>query len=171
MIVEVGALRGDDGAQLLAQAEQYGLKVLAVFDSALVDDLSLAATLTCHGYVDRRTLGCSGLGDAVRRVTAGEIPMPAPLVHRLRVQAAASGTSGSAATTPGAHLTPRETEVLALLVEGLSNKQIARRLQLSLHGVKRLIGVVLAKLNCPNRTRAAAKALLEGLCEQPTARN
>ncbi|MCI4066752.1 LuxR C-terminal-related transcriptional regulator [Micromonospora sp. R77] len=60
-------------------------------------------------------------------------------------------------------LTPRERQALKLLAEGLSNKQIARRLGISEHGAKRHVGNVLAKLNCPNRTVAVTVALNHGL--------
>ncbi|WP_307961982.1 response regulator transcription factor [Salinispora arenicola] len=60
-------------------------------------------------------------------------------------------------------LTPREHEVLQLLSAGLTNKQIARHLQISDHGAKRHVANVLAKMNCPNRTHAAAYALQHGL--------
>jgi DNA-binding CsgD family transcriptional regulator len=51
--------------------------------------------------------------------------------------------------------------VLKLLVAGLSNKQIARQLDISPHGVKRLVSNVLAKLGCSNRTLAVALAITE----------
>src|SRR5437868_6258491 len=56
-------------------------------------------------------------------------------------------------------LTPREHEVLSLLTEGLGNKQIARAIGISEHGVKRHVTNLLAKLNCPNHTLAVARAL------------
>lgn len=65
-------------------------------------------------------------------------------------------------------LTPRERQALKLLADGLSNKQIARRLGISEHGAKRHVGNVLAKLNCPNRTVAVTVALNHGLlAEEP----
>lgn len=54
------------------------------------------------------------------------------------------------------------------MAEGLSNKQAARRLQISEHGVKRLVGNVLAKLNCPNRTLAVVRAIEDGLLAGPS---
>jgi DNA-binding NarL/FixJ family response regulator len=60
-------------------------------------------------------------------------------------------------------LTPREQETLSLLVEGRSNKQIANRLGISINGAKRHVANVLAKLNCPNRTLAAAEAVRLGV--------
>src|SRR6266700_4144088 len=54
-------------------------------------------------------------------------------------------------------------KVLVLLVEGLSNKQIARELGISIHGAKRLVANILIKLNCPTRTLAVRAALTLGL--------
>jgi NarL family two-component system response regulator LiaR len=63
----------------------------------------------------------------------------------------------------GADLTPREREVLALLAGGLSNKDIAERLTLSVGTVRLHVSNILAKLGAPNRTTAAAIALKHGL--------
>jgi DNA-binding CsgD family transcriptional regulator len=60
-------------------------------------------------------------------------------------------------------LTARETETLRLLAEGLSNKQIARRLGVSEHGAKRLVASIMVKLDSPNRTLAVAIAIRDGL--------
>jgi two-component system nitrate/nitrite response regulator NarL len=62
-------------------------------------------------------------------------------------------------------LTQRELQVLALLVKGYSNRQIAPRVALSEHGVKRHVANILAKLNCANRVQAAAFALKQGILE------
>ncbi|MBB1499474.1 alpha/beta fold hydrolase [Paracoccus sp. MC1862] len=55
-----------------------------------------------------------------------------------------------------AHLTQREREVLALVAEGLSNHEIAGRLELSAHTVKRHVANILLKLGLPSRAAAAA---------------
>jgi DNA-binding CsgD family transcriptional regulator len=55
-------------------------------------------------------------------------------------------------------LTPRELEVLALLVEGASNKMIARRLGISVHTAKFHVGSLLDKLDAVGRTDAVAHA-------------
>lgn len=60
-------------------------------------------------------------------------------------------------------LTGREDEVVRLLAQGLSNKQIARRLGISSHGVKRIVASLLLKLGAPNRTAAVVTALQTGL--------
>ncbi|MEP9374926.1 helix-turn-helix transcriptional regulator [Mesorhizobium sp. KR1-2] len=60
-------------------------------------------------------------------------------------------------------LSPRETEVLALLAEGASNKVIARHLDISVHTAKFHVAAILAKLGAANRTDAIATAMRQGL--------
>jgi DNA-binding NarL/FixJ family response regulator len=56
-------------------------------------------------------------------------------------------------------LTPRETEVLSAIADGLGNKEIARRLEISLHTVKFHIESLLRKLGARSRAEAVAKGL------------
>ena len=60
-------------------------------------------------------------------------------------------------------LTPREQEVLALLVEGASNKMIARRLGISVHTAKFHVSSLLDKLDAVGRTDAVAHAARLGV--------
>ncbi|HEY7036261.1 MAG TPA: LuxR C-terminal-related transcriptional regulator [Thermomicrobiales bacterium] len=79
------------------------------------------------------------------------------------------GEAGEAATPtsprsgPFAALTAREREILGLLVQGLSDREIADRLSLSHRTVSNHVGRILAKLEVPTRTAATAVALREGL--------
>ena len=63
----------------------------------------------------------------------------------------------------GGDLTGREREVLALLVQGKENQEIAQSLSISPETVKHHISAILAKLNVPNRTLAAVEAVWRGL--------
>ena len=60
-------------------------------------------------------------------------------------------------------LTPRETEVLRMIADGLGNKDIASRLRISDHTVKFHISVILAKLGASNRAEAVTLGIREGL--------
>ncbi|HEY9621124.1 MAG TPA: response regulator transcription factor [Crinalium sp.] len=60
-------------------------------------------------------------------------------------------------------LTPREVEVLGMLAEGLGNKAIARRLQISEHTVKFHISSIFSKLNASSRTEAVMLGARQGL--------
>ncbi len=62
-------------------------------------------------------------------------------------------------------LTPREEEVLRLLVEGLSNKEIGARLHLTEGTVKNYVSNIIAKLQANDRTHAVVTALRRGLVE------
>jgi DNA-binding NarL/FixJ family response regulator len=72
---------------------------------------------------------------------------------------AASGAE--AAPLPG--VTRRERDVLGLLAEGLTNRQIAAELVVSEHTVHRHVANILRKLDLPSRTAAAAHAIRSGL--------
>jgi DNA-binding CsgD family transcriptional regulator len=67
---------------------------------------------------------------------------------------------------PLAQLTPREREVLGLLADGLTNRQIAARLVVSEHTVHRHVTNLLRKLDLPSRTAAAAHAVRSGLFDR-----
>jgi DNA-binding NarL/FixJ family response regulator len=60
-------------------------------------------------------------------------------------------------------LTPRETEVLALVAEGLSNKAIAEALGISDQTVKFHVASIIGKLGAANRTEAVRRAVRQGL--------
>jgi DNA-binding NarL/FixJ family response regulator len=77
----------------------------------------------------------------------------------VRLPEAMDGGFGAMRETEGhALLTPRELEVLATLAEGMTNKAIARRLNISLHTVKYHVESLFRKLGARTRTEAVAKA-------------
>jgi DNA-binding NarL/FixJ family response regulator len=87
---------------------------------------------------------------AIRAVAAGLI---------VRLPYATDAGFGAMRETDGhALLTPRELDVLATLAEGMTNKAIARRLNISLHTVKFHVESLFRKLGARTRTEAVAKA-------------
>ncbi|MFD9846759.1 helix-turn-helix transcriptional regulator [Streptomyces parvus] len=141
-------------------------KMLLILSSISDECVAYIAAAPAQGFLSEHELSAENLADAMRRMSAGEVPMPQELTRKLLDRASASHPSG--ADQAVIYLTPREQEVLTLLVDGLSNKLIASRLQLSQHSIKRLVTTILAKLNSPNRTSAVAKALREGLVYRNT---
>jgi RNA polymerase sigma factor (sigma-70 family) len=70
---------------------------------------------------------------------------------------------GALPAASGQSVTPREREVLALVAQGLTNRQIAERLVVSEHTVHRHVANILRKLDLPSRSAAAAHAVRAGL--------
>jgi DNA-binding CsgD family transcriptional regulator len=97
-----------------------------------------------------RDADASQIDAAIRAVSAGLI---------VRSPDAMDTGFGAMRETDGhALLTPRELEVLAALAEGMTNKAIARRLNISLHTVKFHVESLFRKLGARTRTEAVAKA-------------
>ena len=84
-------------------------------------------------------------------------------VERARRAGDATTRAAAAADPATLPLSDREREVLALVAQGLSNSEIADRLHLSTHTVKRHIANILGKLDLPTRAAAAALAVRHGL--------
>lgn len=77
-----------------------------------------------------------------------------------RIDRRMAGHATAAADTP---LTPRQTEVLRLVAQGLSNREIAAALGISDHTVHRHVGNILLRLDAPTRAAAASRAASRGL--------
>ncbi|MDT3398060.1 response regulator transcription factor [Streptomyces sp. B1866] len=155
----------DPGEQAeLRRAARLGVRVLLLCPGPDEMDLDQVAELPGASLLPLADLSVVALHDVLTVMDAGEAHLPAGLARALLRRAGHGGPRVPAVP----RLTPREKEALILLVDGLSNKQIARRLRISEHGAKRLVANILAKLNCPNRTLAVARALREGLCADRT---
>jgi two-component system, NarL family, nitrate/nitrite response regulator NarL len=73
--------------------------------------------------------------------------------------------SGFAPASEDSPLTPRETEILTLIGQGMSNKAVARHLGISVHTVKFHLESLFARLGATNRAEAVAKGLMGGVIE------
>lgn len=149
---------GPEWKTLTARSRRF--KILMIVESLTQLEWTTMATAPVDGFVLKPELDAGTLADALGRMAAGELPMPADLARQLMTNAGAPDRAPRPVP-----LTHREQETLELLAEGLSNKQIARRLRISDHGAKRLVASVLLKLGSPNRTTAVVRAIKSGLIE------
>jgi DNA-binding NarL/FixJ family response regulator len=106
------------------------------------------------------------LARAVRAAHAGEALLDPAVAARL-VEAVVQQRAAAAGAPPAPELTPREHEVLELIVGGMANKRIALELGLSEKTVKAHVGHLLAKLGVADRTQAALLAVRTGLVADP----
>ncbi len=159
-------------AQVAEQAPETAVIVLTTFD----DEASILSALQAgaRGYLTKDA-GRAEIAAAIRAAAAGQSVLDRAVQARLvsaavnRSVAAPSTeqrpTAGSAGAPlpPTDGLTPRENEVLALIAEGLSNREIARRLFVSEATVKTHINNLFAKAHLRDRAHAVGYAYTHGL--------
>ncbi|MBC7163331.1 MAG: response regulator transcription factor [Immundisolibacter sp.] len=119
----------------------------------------------CNLYIDPRLLA-----KVISTVQAGEVWAGRKLVDRLVqmvVSSAAPRSTSNIDTAAFDALTPREREIAVLVGEGVSNKIIARRLDITERTVKAHLGAVFSKLGIPGRLQLAL--LVTGRAERTSA--
>jgi DNA-binding CsgD family transcriptional regulator len=103
--------------------------------------------------------------------SVGTLPLRAMAGAAAAAAASAAGDEAVPPTTPEplARLSPRERQVIALLAEGLSDRELAHRLHISTHTAHRHVSNILAKLGVHTRAAAAALAARHGVAGGPGA--
>lgn len=99
-------------------------------------------------------------------VTRGEAPISRSLAIRILQKCAEQAQQESQAQLQKIELTHRERDVLQLLTEGATNRQIAASLDITENTVKNHLRSILEKLRVQNRVQAAAYALRQGIIER-----
>ena len=140
-------------ARITAAHPAVRVLVLTTFD----DDEHLYPALSAgaQGFLGKDAPP-EDLLDAVRRTAAGESPF-SPAVLRRLVRTAVE--AHRPARDAGVVLTPRERDVLALVADGLSNAEIARRLHVAVTTVKTHVTSLMTKTGADNRVRLALYAV------------
>jgi two-component system NarL family response regulator len=145
-------MAGIDGLAALAalQRECPGARVIILSNYTGADEIHAALQGGAASYLPK-TVGQPELLKAVRLVAQGRTYVPADIAVRL------------AERLPCEELTSREQQVLALVVEGAGNAQIARRLGIAGGTVKNHISSIFEKLGVTQRTEAVAVAIKRGI--------
>jgi DNA-binding NarL/FixJ family response regulator len=151
------------GAGQVGAGQPDGPRVLMLTTFDLDDYVFEALRAGASGFL-LKDVTAERLFDAVRVVAAGEGLLAPAVTRRLISEFARLRPTPAAAVRPAlATLTPRETEVLILVAEGLSNQQIAARLVVTEETVKTHVSRVLHKLGLRDRTQAVIAAYESGL--------
>jgi DNA-binding NarL/FixJ family response regulator len=149
----------ESAASLLAVRECFpDLRVAVVSSSSRRFDILLALSAGVHGYVPKM-LGLKEITNAIRQIVSGSIYVPMSLADISAEQVPVSIGPMAPRHDPSSvdlPLTTRQREVLRLLVEGRTNKEIARALDLSLGTVKIHLTAVFRTLGVTTRAAAAA---------------
>jgi len=146
-------------ARIAAALPAMRIMMLTVSENS--ESLLAALKAGAHGYV-LKGVSASELRSIVRNVAAGEAYVTPALAAELLTEFSRPRTPDSFAT-----LTVRETEVLDLLSQGLTNREIGDRLHLAEKTVKHHMTVILQKLHVRTRTEAALLAVQRGLAGRP----
>ncbi|MEU8794319.1 response regulator transcription factor [Streptomyces sp. NPDC048643] len=141
--------------ELRSQMPELSCLMLTSFDDeeALLDAIMAGAA----GYVLKQIKG-SDLVSAVRTVASGQSMLDPATTARLMSRLRADPAEEPALAPELASLSPRERDVLALIGDGLTNREIGKELYLSEKTVKNHISRLLAKLGVQRRVQAAVLA-------------
>jgi two-component system, NarL family, response regulator YdfI len=176
----------DSPAALLALAERHDLDVVLsgevpaaelladwqarhrrpawiVFLAKADEQKSLEALGAGASAVLSRSADPTEIVAVIRALASGFIVLQRPLLAALLDQSAAAAEPSNRDADGTPRLTAREIEVLAALADGASNKEIARRLDISFHTVKFHVAAILDKLEAESRTEAVVKASQLGI--------
>jgi DNA-binding NarL/FixJ family response regulator len=161
MDVRMPGMDGIEATRQLAAGAPDGPRVLILTTFDLDDYVYDALRAGASGFL-LKDVTAERLFDAVRVVAAGEALL-APAVTRKLISEFARLQRAARPALALPALTPRETEVLTLVAEGLSNQQIAARLVVTEETVKTHVSRVLRKLGLRDRTQAVIAAYESGL--------
>jgi two-component system, NarL family, nitrate/nitrite response regulator NarL len=161
--VEMPVMDGVEATRRIRD-ELPGVKVVILTVSEADDHLFDAIRYGAHGYL-LKNLRPEQLYELIRAVMRDETVLSPAIAGRL-LREFRERPEGRRVATPGAtepSLTPREIQVLQLVADGLSNKEIGGRLSITEGTVKNHVHNALEKLQLENRIQAAAYVVRHGL--------
>ncbi|MER8033317.1 response regulator transcription factor [Streptomyces bauhiniae] len=149
---------GTDGIDALRRLRERGNPARVLIVTSFTERRTVVPALRAGaaGYV-YKDVDPDALAAAIRSVHAGHILLQPEVADALLTQEGANSGQGR-----GGSLTEREREVLGLIADGRSNREIARALVLSEKTVKTHVSNILMKLDLADRTQAALWAVRHG---------
>jgi DNA-binding NarL/FixJ family response regulator len=161
MDVRMPVMDGIEATRQIAAATENGPRILILTTFDLDDYVYDALQAGASGFL-LKDAPAEALFEAVRVIAGGEALL-APTITRRLIAEFARLRPRQVRPEALSELTPRETEILGLVAEGLSNREIAERLVLSDETVKTHVSHVLRKLGLRDRAQAVVVAYETGL--------
>jgi DNA-binding NarL/FixJ family response regulator len=162
MDIRMPGVGGIEATAAVTAAPGTAVKVLVLTTFDLDEYVYEALRAGASGFL-LKDASADQLAEAVRVVAAGEALLSPNITKRLITEFSRMGTPRGPSRERVAELTERETEVLALIAQGLSNAEIAAQLVVAEQTVKTHVGRILVKLGLRDRTQAAVFAYETGL--------
>ncbi len=149
------------------RAEYPGMRLVVVSASRSAEDVLNSLAIGAHGFVNKG-LGIGELSHAVDLICGGQVYVPPFLpddaMKRTPIEFSITADSSdeeslAAPSREALRCSPRQREIIELLIEGRSNKHMARKLSLSEGTIKFHMSAVLRLLGASNRVEAATSAM------------
>lgn len=167
MDVEMPVMDGVEAVRLIRE-QLSTVKVIMLTVSEADDHVFDAIRFGAHGYL-LKDLRPEQLYDMIRSVMRNETPISPAIAGRLlrEIQNGVTQRGSSPAQPEGPPVTRRELEILQLVAEGMSNKEIGKSLSITEGTVKNHVHNALEKLHMENRMQATAYIVRQGLGRRP----
>ncbi|MDO0937179.1 response regulator transcription factor [Streptomyces sp. DG2A-72] len=148
------------------RSEHPGTQVVVLTTYADDESLFPALRAGARGYLTKDA-GGDEIVRAVRSVLSGDAGL-SPSIQRRLLERLSEPAPPAAPAVPPDGLTARETEVLELIAEGLSNPEIAKKLHVSTATIKTHVNNIFTKARIKDRAQAVRYAFAKGLARPPT---
>jgi len=168
VLLDIG-LRRAECLRLAARVRQElpGSKVIVMDQLPIQDDVVEFVNAGVSGFL-MKDATVDDLVNTIRLVARGTNVLPPAMVNTLFSQIARETVRTPTGVGEAVRMTPREREVINLIAEGLSNKEIAARLHIATHTVKSHVRNVMEKLTLHTRLQIAAFAFSERTSDTAT---
>ncbi|MBU4213376.1 MAG: response regulator transcription factor [Actinobacteria bacterium] len=163
MDVRMAGIGGVEATRVITSADPE-VRVVMLTMSNLGEDVYQALRNGAHGYLSKDE-PADRLHEYLAGLMRGETALSSTIAARVLAELTGPSGRSTSAVLPPAHerLSARERDVLVLLVEGMSNDEIAQSLLLSEATVKKHLGSIMTKLHLRNRVQVAVFSIRQGL--------